>query len=68
MYEYDYISAREEILAIQQHEEHLRKLMQESIGNEVIQENGQRKIGGPPPSKILHTLFNGVLTKKIVSL
>lgn len=43
--------AREEILAIQQHEECLRKLMQE-IGNEVVQQNGQRKIG-PPSSKFL---------------
>ena len=51
MYEYDNMPDREEILAIQQHEECLRKLMQE-IGNEVVQQNGQRKIG-PPSSKFL---------------
>lgn len=49
MYEYDYMLGHKEILVIEQHEDCLRKLMQE-IGNEVIQENGQRKIGGPPPS------------------
>ena len=47
--------AREEILAIQQHEDCLRKLMQE-IGNEVVQQNGQRKIG-PPPSKLLFNIL-----------
>lgn len=41
---------REEILAIQKREESLKKLMQET-GCEIVQENGQRKIGGPPPSK-----------------
>lgn len=50
MQNYDYFEITQEIIAIKQHEECLRKLMQE-IGNEVIQENGQRKIGGPPPSK-----------------
>ena len=41
---------REEIIAIQKREESLKKLMQET-GCEIVQENGQRKIGGPPPSK-----------------
>ena len=41
---------REEIIAIQKREESLRKLMQET-GCEIIQENGQRRIGGPPPSR-----------------
>ena len=50
MQNYDYFEITQEIIAIKQHEECLRKLMQE-IGNEVIQENGQRKIGGPPPRK-----------------
>lgn len=40
----------EEILAIQTREENLKKLMQET-GCEIVQENGQRKLGGPPPSK-----------------
>jgi len=41
---------RQEILAIEKREEILKKLMQET-GCEIVQENGQRKIGGPPPSK-----------------
>lgn len=40
----------DEILAIQKREENLMKLIQET-GCEIIQENGQRKFGGPPPSK-----------------
>lgn len=40
----------EEILAIQQREENLMRLMQET-GCEIVQENGQRRFGGPPPSK-----------------
>lgn len=40
----------EEILAIQKREENLMKLIQET-GCEIVQENGQRKFGGPPPSK-----------------
>jgi hypothetical protein len=40
----------DEILAIQKREESLMKLMQET-GCEIIQENGQRKFGGPPPSE-----------------
>ncbi|XP_046645008.1 probable RNA-binding protein 46 [Daphnia pulicaria] len=39
----------DEILAIQKREESLIKLMQET-GCEIIQENGQRKFGGPPPN------------------
>lgn len=41
----------EEILAIQKREENLMKLIQET-GCEIVQENGQRKFGGPPPSKL----------------
>ncbi|KAK4016488.1 probable RNA-binding protein 46 [Daphnia magna] len=39
----------DEILAIQKREENLMKLIQET-GCEIIQENGQRKFGGPPPN------------------
>lgn len=42
---------KEEILAIQKREENLMKLIQET-GCEIVQENGQRKFGGPPPSEI----------------
>lgn len=41
---------QDEILAIQKREENLKKLIQET-GCEIVQENGQRKLGGPPPSK-----------------
>jgi hypothetical protein len=44
----------DEILAIQKREENLMKLIQET-GCEIIQENGQRKFGGPPPSN--YSLF-----------
>ena len=40
----------EEILAIQKREENLMKMIQET-GCEIVQENGQRKFGGPPPSE-----------------
>jgi len=43
---------REEILAIQKREESLKKLMQET-GCEIVQENGQRKIGGPLPVSVV---------------
>ena len=39
----------DELRAIQQREEELKQLMQ-LTGYETIQENGQRKIGGPPPN------------------
>ncbi len=41
----------DEILAIQKREEDLVKLIQKT-GWEIIQENGQRKFGGPPPSEL----------------
>ena len=47
---------RDEIIAIQKREESLKKLMKET-GCEIIQENGQRRIGGPPPSKYLYLQF-----------
>ena len=47
---YDNDPDPEEILRIQQREESLRKLMNETRC-EIVQENGQRKLGGPPPSK-----------------
>lgn len=40
----------EEIMAIQRREENLLKLINETRC-EIVQENGQRKLGGPPPSK-----------------
>ena len=42
----------EEILAIQKREENLLKIIKETC-REIVQENGQRKFGGPPPSKFL---------------
>lgn len=47
----------EEILAIQKREENLMKMIQET-GCEIVQENGQRKFGGPPPSKFLNLCLN----------
>ena len=40
----------DEILAIQKSEEKLMKLIKKTCC-EIVQENGQRKFGGPPPSK-----------------
>lgn len=44
---YDEVVEMEEILAIQEREEKLRQLIQET-GHKVTQENGQRKFAGPP--------------------
>lgn len=57
-YSYDDDPHLQEILEIQRREENLRKLMNETQC-EIIQENGQRKLGGPPPSK--YHVYNIVL-------
>ena len=54
----------EEIREIQKREEELRRRMQEA-GCDIIQENGQRKYGGPPPSKFFLLPLSNAFQRKM---